>query len=66
MQVKKEEEPVSRVSEAMEVIPKALAMAMGVAVTVLTILDAMDVKSGMILLGLGLTCVGISLLNTRK
>ena len=67
MQVKKEaEEPVSKVSEALEVIPKALTLAMGVAVTVLTILDAMDAKSGMILLGLGLACVGISLLNSKK
>ena len=67
MQVKKEaEEPVSKVSEALEVIPKALALAMGVAVTVLTILDAMDAKSGMILLGLGLACVGISLLNSKN
>ena len=67
MQVKKEaEEPVSKVSEALEVIPKALALAMGVAVIVLTILDAMDAKSGMILLGLGLACVGISLLNSKK
>ena len=67
MQVKKEaEEPVSKVSEALEVMPKALTLAMGVAVTVLTILDAMDAKSGMILLGLGLACVGISLLNSKK
>lgn len=67
MQVKKEaEEPASKASEALEVIPKALALAMGVAVTVLTILDAMDAKSGMILLGLGLACVGISLLNSKK
>ena len=67
MQVKKEaEEPVSKASEALEVIPKALTLAMGVAVTVLTILDAMDAKSGMILLGLGLACVGISLLNSKK
>ena len=67
MQVKKEaEEPVSKVSEALEVIPKALTLAMGVAVIVLTILDAMDAKSGMILLGLGLACVGISLLNSKK
>lgn len=67
MQVKKEaEEPASKASEALEVIPKALALAMGVAVIVLTILDAMDAKSGMILLGLGLACVGISLLNSKK
>lgn len=67
LQVKKEaDEPVSQVSEIMEIIPKALAMAMGVAVTVLTILDALDVKSGILMLGFGLACVGISLLNDKK
>ena len=44
----------------------ATAMAMGIAVTVLTILDALDAKSGMIMLGLGLACVGISLMREKK
>ena len=67
MQVKKEAEaPVSKVTEIMEIAPKAVAMAMGVAVTVLTILDALDVKSAMVMLGIGLACVGISLMNEKK
>ena len=46
MQIKKEAEaPVSKVAEIMEIAPKAVAMAMGIAVTVLTILNALDVKS---------------------
>ena len=61
MQSKKEAEiSVSKASEIMEIAPKAVAMAMGVAVTVLTILNALNVKSGMIMLGIGLACVGIS------
>ena len=41
MQIKKEAEaPVSKVAEIMEIAPKAVAMAMGIAVTVLTILNA--------------------------
>ena len=67
MQVKKEAEaPVSKVAEIMEIVPKAVAMAMGVAVTVLTILDALDVKSAVLMLGIGLACVGISLMNHKK
>ena len=67
MQVKKEAEaPVSKVTEIMEIVPKAVAMAMGVAVTVLTILDALDVKSAMLMLGIGLACVGISLMSDKK
>ena len=67
MQVKKEAEaPVSKVAEIIDLAPKAVAMAMGVAVTVLTILNALDVKSGMVMLGIGLACVGIRLMNDKK
>ena len=67
MQIKKEAEaPVSKVAEIMEIAPKAVAMAMGIAVTVLTILNALDAKSGMIMLGIGLACVGISLMSDKK
>ena len=72
MQVKKEaaeekEAPkVSKVAEIMEIAPKAVAMAMGVAVTVLTILDTLDIKFAMIMLGLGLACAGMSLMSDKK
>lgn len=67
MQIKKEAEtPVSKAAEIMEIAPKAVAMAMGIAVTVLTILNALDVKSGMVMLGIGLACVGISLMSEKK
>ena len=67
MQIKKEAEaPVSKASEIMEIAPKAVAMAMGIAVTVLTILNALDVQSGMVMLGIGLACVGVSLMRDKK
>ena len=67
MQIKKEAEaPVSKVSEIMDLAPRAVAMAMGIAVTVLTILDALDMKSAMIMLGIGLACAGISLMSGEK
>ena len=67
MQIKKEAAaPVSKVAEIMEIAPKAVAMAMGIAVTALTILNALDVKSGMVMLGIGLACVGIHLMSAKK
>ena len=67
MQVKKEADaPAGKMAEIMEIAPKAIAMAMGIAVTALTILNALDVKSGMVMLGVGLACVGISLMSDKK
>ena len=67
MQIKKEADtPASKVSEIMEIAPKAVAMAMGIAVTVLTVLDALEIKSGMIMLGIGLACAGISMMSGKK
>ena len=67
MQVKKEvDAPASKVIEIMEIAPKAVALAMGIAVTVLTVLNALDVRSGMVMLGVGLACVGIHLMNNKK
>ena len=67
MQTKKEANaPVSKVAEIMEILPKAVAMAMGIAVTVLTVLDALDAKSGMVMLGIGLACGGIALMQDKK
>ena len=67
MQIKKEAEvPERKVHEIIEIAPKAVAMAMGIAVTVLTILNELDHQSGMIMLGIGLACVGISLMSEKK
>lgn len=67
MQSKKQADvPVSKVSEITDTVLKAIAIAMGIAVTVSSILDTLDVKSGMVMLGIGLACVGISLMNSKK
>ena len=67
MQIKKEAEaPVSKVSEIVDLAPRAVAMAMGIAVTVLTVLDAVDLKSAMVMLGIGLACAGICLMGQKK
>ena len=66
MQIKKEADaPVSKVAEIMDIAPKAVAMAMGVAVAVLTTMNSLDTKSAIVMLGIGLACVGISLMNNK-
>ena len=67
MQTKKEAQVTqSKVSEILDLAPKAVAMAMGIAVTVLTVLDALEVKSAMIMLGIGLACAGISMMGNKS
>ena len=52
--------------EVMDILFKAVALAMGIAVIVLSVLDALPVESGITLLGIGMTCIGISLLNNKE
>ena len=47
------------------IILKAVPAAMGVAVVVTSLLGELDVKSGFIMLGIGLGCVGVYLLNNK-
>jgi len=67
MQIKREAEtPKKSSAEIMETVLKALTLAMGVAVAVLSIMDAIDTKSAIIMLGIGLACVGINMMNGKK
>jgi transcriptional regulator with XRE-family HTH domain len=67
MQTKKEAQtPVNKAAEIVALAPKAIALAMGIAVTVLTALNALDTETGILLLGIGLSCVGIHLLQAEK
>ncbi len=49
----------------MDIVLKAVPMAMGIAVTVLSLLGELDSKSGFTMLGIGLACVGIHLMNKK-
>jgi len=48
-----------------DIILKALPVAMGVAVVVSSLLNEIDIKSGFTMLGIGLACVGVYLLNHK-
>ena len=45
---------------------KAVALAMGIAVIVLSVLNKLAIESGIVLLGIGMTCTGISLFNIKE
>ncbi len=45
---------------------KAVALAMGVAVVVLSALEGIDTKTAITLLGIGLACAGAALMNDSK
>ena len=49
----------------MGIILRAVPVAMGVAVVVTSLLGKLDVKSGFTMLGIGLGCIGVYLLNNK-
>ena len=48
-----------------DIILKAVPVAMGVAVVVTSLFGELDIKSGFTLLGIGLACVGIYLIKSK-
>lgn len=52
--------------EIVNLILKAVPVAMRVAIVVLSIVDEIEIQSGFIMLRLGMFCAGISLLNDKR
>ena len=53
------------IQELIATILKAIPVAMGVAVAALSVMGKLDVKSGLSMLGIGLACAGLSLLQKK-
>ena len=49
----------------LDIILKAVPMAMGIAVVVISLLGELDVKSGFAMLGIGLACAGMHMLKQK-
>lgn len=58
--------PAGRTAALLSLIFKAVACAMGAAVTSLTVMGALDTRTGFSLLGIGLLSAGIALLRERS
>ena len=52
-----------KTDDVLDIVLKAVPLAMGVAVTVLSILDELPVTSGFTMIGIGLACIGAYLLK---
>ena len=66
LKTKKKENPNTKMKDLINLIFKAVALAMGIAVVVLNILNQIDVKSSIIMLGIGLVCMAIYLLDNKE
>lgn len=53
------------IQEIASVVFRALTLAMGVAVVVLSRLEALEIRSAVTMLGIGLACAGLALLAKR-
>ncbi|MGM9651141.1 MAG: hypothetical protein ACI3VX_04290 [Faecousia sp.] len=53
------------IREIISVVLKAMTLAMGVAVVVLSCLGSLEPQTAVTLLGIGLACAGISMLEKR-
>ena len=65
LQAKKKEYSNTKLKDLINLIFKAIAVAMGVAVIVLNILNKIDIKSSVIMLGIGILGIGIYLLDEK-
>ena len=54
------------INKTIALIFKAIVVAMGIAVIVLSVLEKIDLYSGFIMLGIGLACTGLSLLQKKE
>ena len=68
MQIKAESQSEAKkdITPMVHMIMKAIALAMGVGVVVLSILKQLDVNSGMGMLGIGLACLAVTSLAKEK
>lgn len=56
----------SKVQDYVNLVLKAIPVAMGVAVIVSSVLGEVDINSAVTMLGIGLACAGISLLGSKN
>ena len=66
LKAKKKENSNTKMKDLINLIFKAVALAMGIAVVVLNILTQIDIKSSIIMLGIGIVCIAMYLLENKE
>ena len=63
---KKQDYSNNKIQDLINLILKAVAIAMGIGVVVLNILDKIETKSSIIMLGIGVFCIGLYLFDKNE
>ena len=66
LKTKKQDYSNNKIKDLINLILKAVAIAMGIGVVVLNILDKIEIKSSIIMLGIGVFCIGLYLLDSNE
>lgn len=66
LNAKEQRKSNNKMKDLVNLIFKAVAIAMGIAVVVLNVLEKVDIKSSLVMLGIGLTSIGIYLLDKNE
>ena len=66
LKTKKQDYSNNKIKDLINLILKAVAIAMGIGVVVLNILDKIETKSSIIMLGIGMFCIGLYLLDSNE
>ena len=66
LKTKKQDYSNSKIKELINLILKAVGLAMGIGVVVLNILNKIELKSSIIMLGIGMFCIGLYLLDNNE
>ena len=66
LKAKKQDYSNNKIKDLINLILKAVAIAMGIGVVVLNILDKIEMKSSIIMLGIGMFCIGLYLLDSNE
>ena len=65
LKAKKKDYTNDRIKDLINLILKAVSMAMGIAVLVLNVINQIDTKSSIIMLSIGILCSGLYLFSNR-
>ena len=66
LKTKKQDYSNNKIKDLINLILKAVAIAMGIGVVVLNILDKIETKSSIIMLGIGMFCIGLYLFDKNE
>ena len=66
LKTKKQDYSNNKIKDLINLILKAVAIAMGIGVVVLNILDKIEMKSSIIMLGIGVFCIGLYLFDKNE